>query len=105
MSEKTRKKGVFTYNLSSIFCPIFAKIGRTEPQKVAPKQSKELSVNSGTKVTQPGTWDARRQFRDGGSPSAAKFCDSFSPYYKRLKILKFTDLYKLEVGKFIYVNF
>ena len=32
---------------------------------------------------------------------AAKFCDGFSPYYKRLKILKFTDVYKLEVGKFI----
>ena len=36
---------------------------------------------------------------------AAKFCDSSSPYYKRLKILKLTDLYKLEVGKFIQANF
>ena len=36
---------------------------------------------------------------------AAKFCDSSSPYYKRLKILKLTDLYKLEVGKFIHANF
>ena len=36
---------------------------------------------------------------------AAKFCDSSSPYYKRHKILKFTDLYKLEVGKFIQANF
>ena len=36
---------------------------------------------------------------------AAKFCDSCSPYYKRLKILKFKDLYKLEVGKFIHSNF
>ena len=35
---------------------------------------------------------------------AAKFCDSSSPYYKRLKILKLTDLYKLEVGKFIHAN-
>ena len=32
---------------------------------------------------------------------AAKFWDSSSPYYKRLKILKLTYLYKLEVGKFI----
>ena len=36
---------------------------------------------------------------------AAKFCDSSSPYYKRLKILKLTDFYKLEVGKFIHANF
>ena len=36
---------------------------------------------------------------------AAKFCDSFSPYYKRFKILKIKDLYKLEAGKFIYANF
>ena len=36
---------------------------------------------------------------------AAKFCDSSSPYYKRLKILKLTDRYKLEVGKFIHANF
>ena len=36
---------------------------------------------------------------------AAKFCVSFSPYYKRLKILKLTDLCKLEVGKFIQANF
>ena len=36
---------------------------------------------------------------------AARFCDSSSPYYKRLKILKLTDLYKLEVGKFIHANF
>ena len=36
---------------------------------------------------------------------AAKFYDSSSPYYKRLKILKPTDLYKLEVGKFIHANF
>ena len=36
---------------------------------------------------------------------AAKFCDNSSPYYKRLKILKLTDLYKLEVGKFIHANF
>ena len=36
---------------------------------------------------------------------ATKFCDSFSPYYKRLKILKLTDLYKLEVGKFIHAHF
>ena len=36
---------------------------------------------------------------------AAKFYDSSSPYYKRLKILKLTDLYKLEVGKFIHANF
>ena len=36
---------------------------------------------------------------------AAKFCDSSSPYYKRLKILKLTDLYKLEIGKFIHANF
>ena len=64
MSEKSREKGVFTLNLSLISGGIFAKIGRTEPQKVAPKQFKELSVNSGTKVTQSGTWDARRQFRD-----------------------------------------
>ena len=35
---------------------------------------------------------------------AAKFCDSSSPYYKRLKILKLKDLYKLEVGKFIHAN-
>ena len=35
---------------------------------------------------------------------AAKFCDSSSPYYKRLKILKLTDLYKLEVGKFIHAS-
>jgi len=28
------------------------------------RQDKELSVTSGTKVTQPGTRDARRQFRD-----------------------------------------
>ena len=36
---------------------------------------------------------------------AAKFCDNSSPYYKRLKILKLKDLYKLEVGKFIHSNF
>ena len=36
---------------------------------------------------------------------AAKFCDCSSPYYKRLKILKLRDLYKLEVGKFIHANF
>ena len=36
---------------------------------------------------------------------AAKFCDSSSPYYKRLKILKYTDLCKIEVGKFIHANF
>ena len=36
---------------------------------------------------------------------AAKFCDSCSPYYKCLKILKLKDLYKLEVGKFIHANF
>ena len=36
---------------------------------------------------------------------AAKFCNSSSPYYKRLKILKLKDLYKLEVGKFIHANF
>ena len=36
---------------------------------------------------------------------AAKFCDSSSPYYKRLKILKLKDVYKLEVGKFIHSNF
>ena len=36
---------------------------------------------------------------------AAKFCDSSSPYYKCLKILKLTDLYKLEVDKFIQANF
>ena len=35
----------------------------------------------------------------------SKFCDSSSPYYKRLKILKLKDLYKLEVGKFIHSNF
>ena len=35
---------------------------------------------------------------------AAKFCDSSSPYYKRLKIPKLKDLYKLEVGKFIHAN-
>ena len=35
---------------------------------------------------------------------AAKFCDSSSPYHKRLKILKLTELYKLEVGKFIHAN-
>ena len=35
---------------------------------------------------------------------AAKICDSSSPY-KRLKILKLTDLYKLEVGKFIHAHF
>ena len=37
--------------------------------------------------------------------SAAKFYNSSSPYYKRLKILKLKDLYKLEVGKFIHSNF
>ena len=36
---------------------------------------------------------------------AAKFDDSFSPYYKRLKIVKLKDFYKLEVGKFIHANF
>ena len=36
---------------------------------------------------------------------AAKFCDSSSSYYKRLKFLKLTDLYKLGVGKFIQANF
>ena len=36
---------------------------------------------------------------------AAKFCHSASPYYNRLKILKLTDLYKLEVGKFVQANF
>ena len=35
---------------------------------------------------------------------AAKFCDR-GGYYKRLKILKLTDLYKLEVGKYIHANF
>ena len=36
---------------------------------------------------------------------AAKFWDSSSPYYKRFKILKLADLYKLEVGKIIHANF
>ena len=36
---------------------------------------------------------------------AAKFCHSASPYYNRFKILKLTDLYKLEVGKFVQANF
>ena len=36
---------------------------------------------------------------------AAKFCDSSSSYYKRYKILKLKDLYKLEVGKFIHAIF
>ena len=35
----------------------------------------------------------------------AKFCHSASPYYNHLKILKLTDLYKLEVGKFVQANF
>ena len=33
-----------------------------------------------------------------------KNCDNSSPYYKRLKILKLKDLFKLEVGKFIHSN-
>ena len=32
---------------------------------------------------------------------AAKFCDSSSAYYKRLKILKLTDLYKLVLNLFM----
>ena len=36
---------------------------------------------------------------------AAKFCDSSSPYYKCLKIIKLIDLYKLEVGKLISSQF
>ena len=36
---------------------------------------------------------------------AAKFSQSVSPYYKHFKNQKLTDLYKLEVGKFIQANF
>ena len=34
-----------------------------------------------------------------------KFCYGASPYYNRFKIIKLTDLYKLEVGKFVQPNF
>ena len=37
--------------------------------------------------------------------AAAKFCYSASPYDNCLKILKLTDLYKFEVGKFVHTNF
>ena len=36
---------------------------------------------------------------------ADKFCHSASLYYNRFKILKLTDLNKLEVGKFVPANF
>ena len=91
MSKKQEKKEFYIKSVFN-FLRNFAKIGRTEPQKVAPKQSKELSVNSGTKVTQPGTRDARRQFRDCpghsgtvGSPRYIQASRSLSSLGEHLK--------------------
>ena len=37
--------------------------------------------------------------------AAAKFCHSALSYYNRFQILKFTDLHKVEVGKFVQAHF
>ena len=63
VGKNNRKRSFYIKSVFD-FLRNFCQNRQDRAQKVAPKQSKELSVNSGTKVTQPGTRDARRQFRD-----------------------------------------
>ena len=66
---KNKRKRSFYIKSVFDFLRNFCQNRQDRAQKVAPKQSKELSVNSGTKVTQPGTRDARRQFNSGTVPA------------------------------------
>ena len=85
---KNKRKRSFYIKSVFDFRRNFCQNRQDRAPKSCPKTIQRASVNSGTKVTQPGTRDARRQFRDCpghsgtvGNPIQTTHCGKHSPLF------------------------